>query len=769
MRTRALLGSLLLISSVCLAALRDTPGSLKEINSPPTPDADHTIAIVGAMMLDGRGGPALTNSAVVVRGNKIIAVGARDAMQIPFDWEVVNATNLTLIPGLMDSHFHIERDYELPRLYLSHGVTSVRDPGQWLEIYEPIVKSTLPQPRCFVAGPHLDGQPHAHPQDAFEVTTPEETRAAVNRFVDEGADHIKVYYRLPFELIRVACDAAHARGVPVTAHLELVDADDAIRAGLDGVEHVTSFGTALAEKVDAEIFRQIVRTNNSARGKARYELWSNLDLDHSSRVKPLIDLILQRKIFLSPTLAVFERRAGDKGVSDAEVRGYGNMLKFIRLCHRAGATIVVGSHSSVPKAERGWAYQREMELLAECGLTTSEIITAGTLNNARFFHTDARVGSIEAGKLADLVLIEGDPRTNIVAMKNVNRVILNGRFVDPGEKQAAMFPNTKWEERSPEQAGMSASKLAAFSALVEGRGCVVRNGAMVFAWGDQTKSSDVASAFKPLLTTLLFCAIQEGKISSVDARVADFEPRLKTLNGGKDAAMTWRHLASQTSGYGWSEKPGEAYAYNDYALALYYDTLMEKVFRTNGTEVLRTRLAEPLQFEDRFTFDAFGANNRPGRLALSCRDFARFGLLILRGGKWRDRQIIKPELVHMATSSPISPNTRLTRGVDAEMLPKQRTVGGTKNITATGPGYYSFNWWLNTTNRAGERLFVDAPPDTFVASGHGGIRVLAIIPSLDLIACWNDSKIDDHDKSPGNPGTKNNRALKLLMRACGEK
>ncbi len=105
--------------------------------------------------------------------------------------------------------------------------------------------------------------------------------------------------------------------------------------------------------------------------------------------------------------------------------------------------------------------------------------------------------------------------------------------------------------------------------------------------------------------------------------------------------------------------------------------------------------------------------------------------------------------------------------VDAEMLPGQRSMGGAKNITSVGPGYYSFNWWLNTTNRAGDRLFTDAPPDTFVASGHGGKRALVVVPSLDLVACWNDSTIDDHDKSPGNSGTKNNRALKILIEACG--
>ena len=401
MRIRSCALILVLLSGAAFAA---PVSSLSEIN-PPAANTNRLVAIVGATLIDGKGGSPVSNSVVVVRGDKIAAAGSRDSAKLPAGAETFDATGRTLLPGFIDSHFHIERDYELPRLVLSRGVTSLRDPGQWIEIYDPIRRSGLPQPRCFVAGPHLDWPPHAHPQDAFAVTNADETRRAVNRFVDEGASVIKVYYRLPLELIGVACEAAHQRGVPVTAHLELVDAGDAIRAGLDGVEHVTSFGTALAEPDEAERFRKAVSEDNEARRKARYELWSGLDLRTSPRVRPLLDLIVKRKVFLSPTLAVFEKRKGDHGVTDVEARGFENMLEFVRLCHRRGVRIVVGSHSSVPKAERGWAYQRELELLAECGLTPMEIIAAATRNNAEFFRVSARLGTIERGKLADLVLL----------------------------------------------------------------------------------------------------------------------------------------------------------------------------------------------------------------------------------------------------------------------------------------------------------------------------------------------------------------------------
>lgn len=334
---------------------------------------------------------------------------------------------------------------------------------------------------------------------------------------------------------------------------------------------------------------------------------------------------------------------------------------------------------------------------------------------------------------------------------------------------ADTYPGKGWKILPPHEAGLSPEKLDALRDLVGGRGCVVRHGFMVYSWGDQSKSSDVASAMKPLISTLLLIAVQEGRIKSVDGQVADFEPRLKTLNGGKDTAITWRHLASQTSGYGLIEPPGRCWSYNDFALALYYDALTQKVFRTNGTEVLRTRIAEPLQFEDHYTFEAFGPNDRPGRLALSVRDFARFGLLYLRDGKWRDQQLLNPDLVKLAITSPIPPGTPLTSGKDAQMLPRQRSIGGGKNITPIGPGYYSFNWWLNRKGKSGQRLFVDAPPDTYVASGHGGMRMLWVIPSLDLIVCWNDSSIEDFDTCPGNPNARCSQAAKLIRETVVER
>src|ERR1041385_5439089 len=154
-----------------------SPGpGLFEINPPREPETKRVIAIIGATLIKGTGEAAMPDSVVITRGGSILSAGAAKNISVPKGAEVFNAKGLYLLPGFIDSHFHIERDYELPRLYLRHGVTSVRDPGQWIEVYEPVRKSVLPQPRWFVAGPHLDTPPHAYPKDAFAVTNAQETR-----------------------------------------------------------------------------------------------------------------------------------------------------------------------------------------------------------------------------------------------------------------------------------------------------------------------------------------------------------------------------------------------------------------------------------------------------------------------------------------------------------------------------------------------------------------------------------------------------------------
>lgn len=400
----------------------------REVNRTRSPQPGTTIAIVDAALIDGHGSPPLKDAVVVVRDERIVAVGPREATAVPDNADVVDAKGLTLLPGLLDAHFHLGGSGNLPADFLKHGITSVRDPGAWIESYDGVRQSGEPIPRLFLTGPHLDNPPAAYPRNSMIVRDPAETRRAVNRFIDDGASAIKVYFRLPLGLIRVVCETAHARGAVVVAHLEIVDARDAIDAGVDGIEHATSFGTALLPLREAEAYRQAMLADNQYRDEGRYRVWSELDLE-SRQAKDLYRFITERGTVVSPTLAVFERREGDEDTSAMHVRGFENMLGFVGHVHRAGGRVVVGSHSFVPHAARGWAYQREMELLVESGLSPMDTIVAGTMENARYFHVADRLGSVEAGKLADLLLIDGDPLDDIRAMYNVKGVMLGGRWV----------------------------------------------------------------------------------------------------------------------------------------------------------------------------------------------------------------------------------------------------------------------------------------------------------------------------------------------------
>ena len=386
-----------------------------------------TIALVGATLIDGRGGAPLQDACVVVRDGRIESVGKRDEIKIPGGAEVLHLEGLTLLPGLIDAHYHNEDSDSLAGLFLARGVTSVRDPGEWIESYDALRGSGKPLPRLFLAGPHLDTYPPAYPADSYIVRDPGEAALAVGRFAAQGATVIKAYYGLSLEMIREACVAADTYGLPVTAHLEITNAVDAINMGLDGIEHITSFGTCLLPLRQVESYKQKVMADHQARRRGRYEMWASFDFEGKTGADSLIRFLAEKQTFVSPTLAVFERRPGED--DSVEAKGFSNMLRFVSLANRGGVRFVVGSHSFVPYAEPGFAYHREMELLREAGLTAMEVIEAATLENARFFRIDERLGSIEEGKIADLFLVEGDPLTDIRALRRVRRVMLNGAWV----------------------------------------------------------------------------------------------------------------------------------------------------------------------------------------------------------------------------------------------------------------------------------------------------------------------------------------------------
>lgn len=328
------------------------------------------------------------------------------------------------------------------------------------------------------------------------------------------------------------------------------------------------------------------------------------------------------------------------------------------------------------------------------------------------------------------------------------------------------FPGKQWDRRDPADLGLDGRRLEEFAAFIGAGsddpvakpkdrriGCVVRNGYLAHAWGDPQAKFDWYSSSKPVVSTLLFFAVDKGLLPSVDARIVDLGWALAP----KDQPMTFAHLADQVSGYALAEAPGAAWSYNDLAFQLYVLSL-EKVFGRPLSQAAQEYLA-PLSLEDGDVFD------RRRRVVTSARDFARLGWFWMNRGRWAGQQVllrayldaymrphVPPDLPRSVTRS--DPNDYLGIG----------SYGGGFNQGPVGPGVYGFNWWFNgTLPRNGQVLVPAAPLDMVMALGARG-SYMAMLPSEGLlVAAQGDwGKVDELD--PLNRA-RFNQALELLMSA----
>jgi len=391
-----------------------------------------------ARVIDGTGEAAQNDMRVTIRDDRIQSVGPAGEGEVPDGADRLDLAGRTVMPGLIDLHFHVEKDPKLALRQLANGVTSFRDPGQWIEQYEPlralIVAEQLPGPRMALTGPHIDGEHPAYPADSYVARDPEEARLATERNIADGAAAIKIYFRLPLASARAVIEVCRAHDVPCSAHLEILDAREVLRAGLDGIEHITSFGTSVVPRRRAEQYRQQVLLDNNARRDGRYVLFADAALDGPD-ARALYEVLQARRPFVNPTLAVFEvrkERAREQAhvAPDIDLRGYAAMKRLTLEAFRHGARITLGGHTAVPFADRGEAPWRELELLVESGLTPLQALAAATSTGAASLRRSRDLGTVAPGKLADLIVLERDPSADIRAIRTVSRVMVGGRWID---------------------------------------------------------------------------------------------------------------------------------------------------------------------------------------------------------------------------------------------------------------------------------------------------------------------------------------------------
>ena len=285
-----------------------------------------------------------------------------------------------------------------------------------------------------LTGPHIDGERPAYPADSYVARDPEEARLAAERNIADGAAAIKIYFRLPLAGARAVIDVCRAREVPCTAHLEILDAREVLRAGLDGIEHITSFGTSVVPRRRAEQYRQEVLHDNDARRDGRYALFAEAALD-APDAHALYEVLRSRRPFVNPTLAVFEVRADRKRAqshiaAEIDLRGFTAMKRLTLEAFRHGARITLGGHSDVPFADRGEAPWRELELLVESGLTPLQALAAATSAGAASLRRliRSRHGGARQARRSDRA--RARPSVNIRAIRTVSRVMVGGQWID---------------------------------------------------------------------------------------------------------------------------------------------------------------------------------------------------------------------------------------------------------------------------------------------------------------------------------------------------
>jgi imidazolonepropionase-like amidohydrolase len=420
----------------------------------PPPDAmDLAIRNVRIVHGDGR---VTARATVGVRSGRIAAITpgvVPGGLRPPRE---VDGAGRTLIPGLIDAHVHVT-DWVLP-LMLRHGVTTVRDlhnaPGYIL----PLTREDAPnRPRILAAGALLDG-PGSFWKDARIISTVAEARAAVRDQIAGGASVIKVYTRLPVLLIDAVVQEARARGTPVAAHLGKTTAMGAARAGVSSIEHLSGIADAASD----EPGRLLAAHDDFLGGWTMFEReWARLD---PARLDEIARALRAGGVVLVPTLALheaFSRLADPDLLRDPALTGIPAhvlerewnpkdimtraqwtpdtlrdfkaalplLQRFVANYVRLGGRVVAGTDTPQQFVVPGASLHRELQLYVAGGLTTAAALKTATTDAAALLGISDRAGTVEVGKDADLVLLDGDPLTDISATRRIRLVMRGGSIV----------------------------------------------------------------------------------------------------------------------------------------------------------------------------------------------------------------------------------------------------------------------------------------------------------------------------------------------------
>ena len=394
------------------SAVADRIQELEKVSREIRPLASGSFAITGTTLIDGTGKVA-HNATVVVRNGKIAAAGAAPPVV-----RVIDGRGKTLLPGLWEMHAHFAQ-VEYGPAYLAAGVTTARDCGEEFEFItaarDAIDRGAL-GPKLILAG-LVDGSGTG----TFGVNwadTPEQGRAMVAKYKAAGFAQMKIYNRIHPDVLRAIAAEAHRQGMTVTGHVpEGMTLFQGVEAGMDQINHIGP----VAQAVRAVGLEQTIRFLQGHHTVVDPTLAWNELLSHGKDVE-----IASFEPGFAKAPYTLRSMIGSAFGQGTRLE---SSLSLVRALYEAGVPIVAGTDKAVP----AHSFHRELELYVQAGLTPMQVIQLATLGSARVMGMDRETGSIEPGKRADMILVDGDPLRNFSDLRKVSRVIANGRVYDPAE------------------------------------------------------------------------------------------------------------------------------------------------------------------------------------------------------------------------------------------------------------------------------------------------------------------------------------------------
>ena len=422
--------------------------------------SDSIVALTNVRVIDGTGSPARAAQTIVMKSGVIQSVGDAAGARIPQGARTIDLSGRTVMPGYVMLHEHLfypsgggavynEQGYSFPRLYLAGGVTTMRTAGNMagyadLELRKAIDAGRMLGPAIDATAPYLEGPGLPIPQ-VKALRDEADARKMVSYWADEGATSFKAYMHITRAELGAAVQEAHKRGLKITGHLCSVTFREAAALGIDDLEH----GFVVASD-----FVPDKKPDECPAGNAVQRSIAALDVNGAG-ARDLIAELVRRRVAITSTLTIFETFVASQPSAPAKAldamlpearRQYEQTraalakatdttwsvllrkeMQLEKMFADAGGLLVVGTDpTGYGGVVAGYSNQRALELLVQAGFSPLDAIRIATLHGAKYLGRDSKIGTIAAGKQADLIVVRGDPSARIEDVENVEIVFKQG-------------------------------------------------------------------------------------------------------------------------------------------------------------------------------------------------------------------------------------------------------------------------------------------------------------------------------------------------------